>query len=158
MKYPFYLVSTATVQQAIEMVKNIRLRHSDIWLHVPKFDIPEREKRLSGRQCYRHQLIGDFTEEEIFRLTGSIKNMKQDIMCITCRDESKKRYGDSLEPYPGEYLKYVNGRAIGQYKCDHCGKKINPLEQCCAYSVSTKNAPYFPWEHKYIIVKKEGIS
>ena len=35
--------------------------------------------------------------------------MKQDIICPTCRYECKKRFGDSLEPYHGKYLKYVEG-------------------------------------------------
>lgn len=83
--------------------------------------------------------------------------MTRKILCPICLDDCKKRFGNSLEPFTGEYLKYVDGRAMRPYKCDHCGEKIKALEWCCAYSISARNTPYFSWEHEYIIVKKGFI-
>lgn len=80
--------------------------------------------------------------------------MKREIICVTCSNLVKERCGDSLNPYPGEYLKFVDGRAIRTCKCDHCGVAINALEKCCAYSVSTNKAPYYEWEHEYIFTQK----
>lgn len=80
--------------------------------------------------------------------------MKQSVLCLTCRDDMKKLHGNSSEPHIGEYLRYVDGRAMRLFRCDHCGIKIKALDLCCAYSISTKDAPYFSWEHEYIIFKR----
>lgn len=76
--------------------------------------------------------------------------MKQNILCLTCR----AIVYPFVEPHSGEHLKYVDGRAMRPLKCDYCGTKIKPLDLCCAYSISTATAPYYEWEHEYIIFKK----
>lgn len=80
--------------------------------------------------------------------------MRRDIICGGCGVQQQDLF-PSDEPYRGESLKFVPGLALHDYICDLCGATILEGEPCCAFSISTKEAPYFPWESEYIEIKKE---
>ena len=79
--------------------------------------------------------------------------MKQQIICIPCSKELK--FLHRKHAYQGEHIKFVSGRANNVYRCDHCGKTINFLDNCVAESIWADHGriPYYPWEHDYIHVK-----
>jgi len=63
--------------------------------------------------------------------------MKQEIICLSCAADSLKRYkalgeGESVEPWPGEFVQHVPGKALDDYRCDYCGDDIKSGAECCA--------------------------
>lgn len=80
--------------------------------------------------------------------------MKQDILCPECAERLKKLHAKG---YPGEHIKFVEGRAKGSFICDFGGEAIEPLSHCTAMSVwgGPFEIPFIPWEHNYIVVKGE---
>lgn len=81
--------------------------------------------------------------------------MIQKILCSDCADRSRELF-PTPEPYRGEYVKFANGKARGDFICDHCGNHIAIKAECCAFSISTARTPYHPWERGYI--KQRRIS
>jgi hypothetical protein len=84
--------------------------------------------------------------------------MKQDlglyILCPDCALRVRDSYPND-NPYPGEYLKFVEGDAKRDFICDHCDQPIPIHGMCFAFSVWTDRFPYFDWEDGYI--KKRGL-
>ena len=77
--------------------------------------------------------------------------MKREIICLKCEKELKELHG-SANPYPGEHLRYVEGKAVDDYVCDQCGISIKKDSLCCCYSIYTDygGQPYYGWEEEYI--------
>ena len=75
--------------------------------------------------------------------------MKRDILCKACSAHAQQTFPEP-EPYPGEFVKFVFGKAKTSFICDYCGKIIIEKERCCAFSLYTKRNPYFEWEDGYI--------
>lgn len=81
--------------------------------------------------------------------------MKQEILCPKCHDELEEMF--KKKPVPkNEHIKFLPGRAIRAFICDFCGKPIEPLTECAAFSVWTDTAPFIQgWERNFIIHKEE---
>lgn len=79
------------------------------------------------------------------------KTMKQQILCPACRKETRERFKTD-NPFPGEHIKFVDGKAVKDFVCDHCDKKIDKASPCCAYSIWADSGaqPYYEWEHDYL--------
>lgn len=76
--------------------------------------------------------------------------MKREIVCIpTCQNKLRAMFPNN-EPYPGEYLTRIPGKAKKPFVCDHCGERIEAGDLCLAFSISTDHAPYQEWEHEFI--------
>jgi hypothetical protein len=79
--------------------------------------------------------------------------MKREILCPDCKTKMQKLFPTS-NPYPGEYIKFVDGRAKKDFLCDGC-VNIRPIKEgdiCTAFSIWSENGgiPYFPWESDFI--------
>lgn len=79
--------------------------------------------------------------------------MKRDIICAACAIQQRDLFPRD-EPYPGEYVKFLNGLALKVFTCDLCHATILKGEKCCAFSISTDRTPYFCWEHEFIKIKE----
>ena len=79
--------------------------------------------------------------------------MKQEILCLDCKKSARESYPND-NPYPGEHIKFVDGKAFKRYLCDHCDKQINQGEDCSCFSIWADHGadPYSPWEKDYIEV------
>lgn len=77
--------------------------------------------------------------------------MKQEIICKKCDPIIKKEF-PSESPYPGEHVKFVNGKAKVPFICDHCGNRIQHDEPATAFSIWADHGaqPYTPWEDAYL--------
>lgn len=75
--------------------------------------------------------------------------MKQDILCKECEKIHHKLF-PTENPYPGEYVKFVSGKAKKNMCCDYCSITIKKGTLCCAFSVYTDDRPYSKWEDNYI--------
>lgn len=77
--------------------------------------------------------------------------MKQQIICMKCRAELWKLFPTDT-PYPGEHVRFCDGKALDDYICDNCGKKINIDDNCCAHSIWSDHGaqPYYSWEGEFI--------
>lgn len=80
--------------------------------------------------------------------------MKRDILCPSCGEDNRRLF-PVKEPYPGEFVKFVEGTAINHYRCDLCGRNIARNNDCLAFTIFTKTRPYTAWESQYINIKKE---
>lgn len=79
-------------------------------------------------------------------------NMKQEIVCNNCKEELRKLFPVD-EPSPGEYVKFVEGKARTNYICDQCGRPIKLGEICLAFSswADYGGVPYYKWEYQYLV-------
>lgn len=80
--------------------------------------------------------------------------MKREIICKDCIKDLKKLFPEQ-SPYPGEYVRFLNGKAKKNMFCDSCGKNISMNEKCVAFSIYSDSRPYFDWENNYISTIKE---
>jgi hypothetical protein len=79
--------------------------------------------------------------------------MKREILCPDCGADSRHTF-PMAEPYPGEFVKFVDGTAINHYICDQCGRKVPRNSDCVAFTIYTKTRPYEAWEFQYIKIKE----
>jgi len=58
--------------------------------------------------------------------------------------------------YPGEHVKFVDGIATNNWVCDSCSAAIVKGKFCTAFStwVDYGDAPYYPWEKEFILIKE----
>lgn len=79
--------------------------------------------------------------------------MKREILCTECGEEAKKQFPDSV-PYPGEHVKFVDGKSIVSCVCDHCMKSLQLGDHIIAMSIWADygGGPYYSWEGEYLIV------
>jgi len=77
--------------------------------------------------------------------------MKRDIICAKCRPRLRGLW-KSDSPHPGEHVKFVDGTARGDFKCDSCGCNIKYDEPCTALSIWADygGVPYTAWEPEFI--------
>jgi ribosomal protein L37AE/L43A len=77
--------------------------------------------------------------------------MKQEILCPDCALMKEKRY-PTKNPYPGEHIKFVEGKAQREFKCDYCDKKIETGDEATAFSIWADHGkiPYYKWEHNFL--------
>jgi hypothetical protein len=55
-------------------------------------------------------------------------------------------------PFPGEHVKFVNGKAKDNFICDQCGCSIKANDNCIAMSTWADygGIPYRKWEDEYL--------
>ena len=92
--------------------------------------------------------------------------MKREINCPECLPNTSKYRGlcfvpvsgTIVDPYPGEKMKVVKGKAKFAMFCDSCAKKIEENQECFAISIWSEysSIPYRPWESTYIREKENG--
>ena len=84
--------------------------------------------------------------------------MKQQVICMECRAELRKLFPTDA-PYPGEHVRFVEGIALRDYVCDHCGNAIGKGNDCCAHSIWADHGrvPYYPWEEEFIHIDRTGM-
>lgn len=77
--------------------------------------------------------------------------MKQEILCPDCKNKARRMFPTD-NPYPGEHVKFQDGKAKSDYNCDTCNKPINTGESCTCLSMWADygGVPYYPWEKDYI--------
>lgn len=77
--------------------------------------------------------------------------MKQEIICEKCLPELRTLFPTS-NPYHGEHVKFVSGKARKDFFCDHCGKEITATSKCTAFSIWADHGgiPYYNWESEFI--------
>ena len=77
--------------------------------------------------------------------------MKQQIVCPACKGKILEARG-SHNPYPGEHIKFVPGRAKIDLECDHCAKEIDPGDPAFGYSIWMDHGaePYYKWEDTFL--------
>jgi hypothetical protein len=77
--------------------------------------------------------------------------MKQEIICKECLPNLQTLFPTD-NPYPGEHVKLVEGKAKNNFICDQCGKEIVAEDKCVAFSVWADygGVPYYNWEGKYL--------
>ena len=77
--------------------------------------------------------------------------MKREIVCPKCRKNLRELFPTN-NPYPGEYVKFVDGTARHDFVCDSCGKPINYNGKCTAFSCWAEygGIPYMEWEDEYL--------
>ena len=80
--------------------------------------------------------------------------MKREIICEKCEVKKRKLFPNE-NPYPGEHIKFVKGKAEKELICDGC-TDYNPIhkgENCCAVSIWADygGIPYYQWESQFII-------
>ena len=82
--------------------------------------------------------------------------MKQEIVCPKCKDGLRKLFPTD-NPYPGEHIKFLKGKALKDYVCDDCAVDIKKDEKCFAFSIWADHGaqPYYPWEKDYILTLNE---
>lgn len=84
--------------------------------------------------------------------------MKHEIYCMQCKQRVKEAIGDESELPPGEHVLYVDGKAHNDMVCDFCNEPIYQGQMCSAFSNYNKQAPYIPWEDKYLdIVEQDAM-
>lgn len=73
--------------------------------------------------------------------------MKQEIVCEKCRPELRALFKTDT-PYPGEHVKFVDGKARETFICDQCGQLIKAKDNCTAFSswADYGGIPYYNWE------------
>jgi len=86
--------------------------------------------------------------------------MKREILCPDCRESRLKLCGLEyshesrilFDPYPGEHIKIIKGRANRHFLCDICNKQIETDDDCFAVSTYADygGMPYYEWEHEYV--------
>lgn len=71
--------------------------------------------------------------------------MKREILCLTCG-------GKKLPQFEGEHDISKLGKAIQDFLCDQCGKKIPQGGSCYARSIwiDSRGVGYYEWEDQYI--------
>ena len=81
--------------------------------------------------------------------------MKQEILCEDCAKRTRERFPTN-NPYPGEYVKFVDGTAKKACLCDGCPTRrpIAEGEPCTAFSIWAEHGriPYYPWEQEFLNV------
>ena len=75
--------------------------------------------------------------------------MKREIICVNCAIEQRELFPTD-NPYPGEYVKFIEGAALEDYVCDLCSNTIEHTDKCYAFSIYTDRQPYWAWEHEFI--------
>jgi hypothetical protein len=77
--------------------------------------------------------------------------MKREIVCETCKEKLKKLFPTDF-PYPGERIKFVDGKALFSMICDHCGEPIVKDQPACAVSIWATHGRivYYHWEHDFL--------
>jgi hypothetical protein len=82
--------------------------------------------------------------------------MKREVLCPTCAANLRKLFPTD-NPYPGEYVKFVTGRASKDCICDGCidFKPIKQGEPAVAFSSWDDYHPYSPWESEFLTQNPE---
>lgn len=80
--------------------------------------------------------------------------MKREIICEKCEGETRKLFPNA-NPYPGEHVKFVKGKAKKDLICDSCADELTAIlegDDCCAFSIWADygGIPYYEWEHEFI--------
>lgn len=77
--------------------------------------------------------------------------MKREILCSKCEPELRALFPTDT-PYPGEHVKFVNGKANKDLICDQCGQPIKTNDNCVAMSMWADygGIPYYEWEPEYL--------
>jgi len=77
--------------------------------------------------------------------------MKQEIVCNTCYADLKRLFPKE-NPYPGEHVKFVKGRALKEFICDNCGCDLKEDDEAVAFTIWADHArqPYKSWESEYL--------
>lgn len=77
--------------------------------------------------------------------------MKRQILCKNCGEKFKKLF-PIKSPYPGEYVKFITGKALNDYLCDYCSINIKKSDECIAHSIwaDYDEQSYYKWEDKFI--------
>ena len=77
--------------------------------------------------------------------------MKQEMLCQHCAADTRKLFPTD-NPYPGEHVKFVPGKARTWLRCDSCGEGLSTDTVCTAFSVWADygGIPYYPWEKDFI--------
>mgnify|MGYP001584849163 CR=1 FL=1 len=88
--------------------------------------------------------------------------MKREIICLDCGKKYPEVFAAAQidNPGPQEYMKMIEGKALDDYKCDHC-VPTSPIKKgtfCIALSVwiDGSRIPYYPWESEYIERQRDG--
>lgn len=73
--------------------------------------------------------------------------MKREILCDKCELDMRDLFPTS-KPYPGEHVKFLNGKAKKDFMCDQCGQPIKAGDNCAAMSIWADygGIPYYVWE------------
>lgn len=82
--------------------------------------------------------------------------MKREIICVNCAIDQKELFPSS-NPYPGEYVRFIEGAALRDYICDLCAARIEHTDKCYAFSIYTDQRPYRGWEQDYIKIAQVKI-
>lgn len=80
--------------------------------------------------------------------------MRQQILCTECATERRSEYPHD-NPYPDEYIKFVDGFAKTYYVCDFCMVSIPKYQPCTAFSSwieNEENTGYIDWESNSIYI------
>lgn len=78
--------------------------------------------------------------------------MKREILCVECAANCRRHFG-SNNPYPGEWIQQVVGKAAVEMRCDDCGRPIVKGQAAVAQTIITKPInPEKPvgWEFSYL--------
>ena len=81
--------------------------------------------------------------------------MKRMIFCPGCLIE----FHETIDVRPPEFMKFVSGDAMDNYRCDLRGEEIKQGEKCFAVSiwVEDRGIPYFEWEPGYLEIPGRRI-
>uniref|UniRef100_A0A6M3LFE4 Uncharacterized protein n=2 Tax=viral metagenome TaxID=1070528 RepID=A0A6M3LFE4_9ZZZZ len=74
--------------------------------------------------------------------------MKREILCQACIEKMRKLF-PSDNPYPGEHIKRVIGKARQDFECDNCGQPVATGDECMCFSIY-KDGGYLEWEYVFI--------
>lgn len=87
--------------------------------------------------------------------------MKREILCPPCAKRTSGqitglKFIDHviLDPYPGEYKKFQEGK-VSRFRslvCDQCGIKLKEGQEAVALSIWSRygGIQYYPWEGEYL--------
>jgi len=80
--------------------------------------------------------------------------VKQEIVCHPCAAKLRAMF-PTAEPYPGETVKFAEGIARDDFVCDQCGEPLDLGQHVVAFSISSTERPYFPWQAAYMLQQKQ---
>lgn len=75
--------------------------------------------------------------------------MKKQIICTNCVEKHPKLFNIG-NPYPGEYIKNIEGEALNDYLCDYCNAEIPVNKKCHAVSFGLTRIKHVEWEKLFI--------
>lgn len=81
--------------------------------------------------------------------------MKREIICPDCAAELRKEFPVE-SPYPGEHVKFVDGTARQDFRCDQCYAFIQTGDPCSAFTIWTDRQGFVAREEEYIVPNPEN--